>query len=48
MSKQKVRMSIYVTPEEKVILQRLADQHMRSLTGEVRNIIVEKLSQENK
>lgn len=45
---QKVRMTIYITPEEKLILQRLAQQHLRSMTSEVRAIIVEKLKQAKK
>ena len=48
MAEQKVRMTIYLTPDEKLILQRLAQQHLRSLTSEVRVILVEKLNQEKK
>lgn len=48
MTEQKVRMTIYITSEEKLILQRLAQQNMRSLTSEVRAILVEKLNQEKK
>lgn len=44
----KVRVTIYLTPAEKLILQRLAQQHLRSMTSEVRAILVEKLKQEEK
>lgn len=48
MVEPKVRVTIYITPAEKLILQRLAQQHLRSLTSEVRAILVEKLKQEKK
>lgn len=47
MSDEKVRMSIYVTPEEKAALQRLAEKNMRSMASEVRAIIVAKLQEES-
>lgn len=46
MASDKVRISIYVTPEEKRALQKLAERNVRSMASEVRMIIVEKLNQE--
>lgn len=46
MTDNKVRMSIYVTPEEKAALHKLAERNMRSMASEVRTIIVERLRQE--
>lgn len=48
MTEPKVRLTIYLTPAEKLILQRLAQQHLRSMTSEVRAILVEKLKSEEK
>lgn len=45
MAEDKVRMSIYVTPEEKAALQKLAEKSMRSMASEVRAIIVDKLKE---
>lgn len=44
-TENKVRMSIYVTPEEKAALQKLAEKSMRSMASEVRAIIVDKLKE---
>lgn len=44
-TQSKVRMSIYVTPEEKLALQKLAEKNMRSMASEVRAIIVAKLKE---
>lgn len=46
MAADKVRISIYVTPEEKRALQKLAERNVRSMASEIRMIIVEKLNQE--
>lgn len=46
MTSNRVRLSIYITPEEKTELQRLAKANMRSMAGEVRALIVEQLKQE--
>lgn len=46
MTSNRVRLSIYITPDEKDALQKLAKTHMRSMAGEVRALIVERLKQE--
>lgn len=46
MTSNRVRLSIYITSEEKDALQKLAKTHMRSMAGEVRALIVEQLKQE--
>lgn len=46
MTSNRVRLSIYITSEEKDALQKLAKAHMRSMAGEVRVLIVERLKQE--
>ena len=46
MTSNRVRLSIYITPDEKDALQKLAKTNMRSMAGEVRALIVERLKQE--
>lgn len=43
--KEKVRLSLYVSAEEKKALQRLAEKHMRSMASEARAIIVERINE---
>ena len=47
MTSNRVRLSIYITPDEKDALQKLAKTNMRSMAGEVRALIVERLKQEH-
>lgn len=46
MTSNRVRLSIYITSEEKDALQKLAKTHMRSMAGEVRAMIVERIEKE--
>lgn len=47
MTSNRVRLSIYITPDEKDALQKLAKTNMRSMAGEVRALIVERLKEEH-
>lgn len=46
MTSNRVRLSIYITPDEKDALQKLAKANMRSMAGEVRALIVERIEKE--